>query len=91
MATTILDAPYIIEAERTGYPGSEDELERSVIASFINEADGYLGQAIYKLCKAFDLTEGSEYQDQADKLLERLEDFRCDLGSLKRKIERKEV
>ena len=90
VATMIQDAPYIVEAELIGYPGGDD-LERSVIASQISDADYHIGQALYKLCKAFDLTEGTEYQETADALLERFEDFRCDLNSLKRKIEGREI
>ena len=87
MATMIQDAPYIVEAELIGYPSSDDGLDRQVISSMINDADYHIGQAVYKLCKAFDLTEGSAFEKEADALLERLEDFRCDLNSLKRKIE----
>lgn len=65
---------------------SEDDFPASNIADFLSQVDYFVGQAVLKLARAADLAEGWNKEESLDKLLERLEDWRCDAKSERRRL-----
>ena len=55
----------------------------------ISNADYHIGQAIDALCRAADIADEYGRAKELDELIARIEDFRCDMNSEKRKLEGK--
>lgn len=62
------------------------DFQNSVVCGDISAADYEIGQALVKLCSAGNQTENTPFQAEMDALIERLEDLRCDMNLLKKKI-----
>ena len=69
---------------------SEDFFPASNVADMIGNADYHIGQAVTILCGAADLACGYGKAKVLDELIERLEDFRCDMNAEKRRTEGKQ-
>ena len=74
-----MDAPYIVEAERFGYPSSEPEFDAPVVSGEMEKACGHINQAVDFLCRAADNCEGSALEKKISEMIEALEDFRCEI------------
>ena len=84
----IMDAPYIREAELIGYP-SETDIDLMVPVDYMTQAHRMLSQAVSALCRAADLTDGTEYAKVLDSFIERLEDIQSDISLKKDEMQRR--
>ena len=84
----IMDAPYIREAELIGYP-SEPDIDLMVPVDYMTQAHRMLSQAVSALCRAADLTDGTEYAKVLDGFIERLEDIQSDISLKKDEMQRR--
>lgn len=64
----------------------EDDFPKTEVASAMGYADEKLCEALTFLCRASDKADGYPLQPVIDSLVERLEDFRCDVNAERRKI-----
>jgi len=82
----IPDAPWIVEAERDGYPSSGEDFPIASVICRLESAHYELGQALDALSKVIDLCEGYGIDKDMEKLFERLEDVRTDISLMKMRI-----
>lgn len=75
----LMDAPYIQEAERIGYPSTDDEFPAHSVADRLSLAAGYISKAVQQLCTAADLSEGTEWENRLQEWIDELEDHGSDM------------
>lgn len=81
----IPDAPYIVEAERNGYP--EGDPKYSEIMGQFSKMFEALHKAEQNIANAAGLLEGSSYEDRLMSIYNDLDDLEEDLHKIERKVE----
>lgn len=82
-----LDRAYETEtAEMLEKVMADDDFPAYEVTDRIANADYHIGQAISLLCKAADIADEYGRAKELDELIERIEEFRCDMKAEKRRI-----
>lgn len=69
----------------------QEDFNQPLVVAALNSAYFLLGQADIQICHAGDNAEGTQWEKGIDSMIERLEELRCDLDALTKKIEGREM
>lgn len=85
-----MDRLFETDNERFLEKNQQEDFNQPLVVAALNSAYFLLGQADFQICHAGDNAEYTQWETEIDAMIERLEDFRCDLHALTKKIEGRE-